>query len=424
MTRGALCFTTSLIARPALVAGALALATGSCGETDRSATGPTPAAPAVECDIDLDAIADADLVRRVLDACHTRVQQRMRSVRARLTSAAAAADSDDAWLVQAELPDRARVQHGGNTWLYRDGTTTPIADADTADEVRQRIASLVQLVDLAAFGPLYRATACRREAATGRYRLTQPDGSTAVLQLHERSLRPASLGFGDAQPATFDAYLETGTTAIVRVATLPPLGRIRIVFEDGGLRFAADTFLLPSERVADPTNQRTARMPVPGTVVESRSPTPIVVQEKATRWVLLDDPGSWIERHRTYRPVIAELERQRQRIAGFPLLYTDDDEARLAAPFRRRDDGPAFVPPPDWRIRELPAARALVVYPPSGDVDERIRTGRAQLQRALQNRGLTAAGPITAQPFVHLHEGAPSDARLEDTAVRVAVRIE
>ena len=65
----------------------------------------------------------------------------------------------------------------------------------------------------------------------------------------------------------------------------------------------------------------------------------------------------------------------------------------------------------------------LVVYPNEGDLNARISAGKVQLERALANRKLTAAGPIIAQPFVHLHEAPPDADALRDTVRHLRVRI-
>jgi hypothetical protein len=139
--------------------------------------------------------------------------------------------------------------------------------------------------------------------------------------------------------------------------------------------------------------------------------------------VLLDDPGDWNQRVARYRPVHAELERQQQRIAGFPMFWRDGDVARLGVPFRRRDGGPAFAPPADWQLREQPAGKTLVVYPDTGDLAARAATGAQLLAAASRERKLTPDGPIVHQPFLHLHEGEPAAEHLQAPVVRVTVAL-
>ncbi|MFK7740340.1 MAG: hypothetical protein AB8H80_08445 [Planctomycetota bacterium] len=405
---------------------------------------------------DLRSIADDQLLEHVLDACHRPLRRRMRNVRATVTLLGSESDAEQAgdhdrkrrprqYRLQASLPDRARIQIDARTLLLRDrivtdyetGNEAPAADAD-------RIRAIVRLVDAAAFGPLYRAEACARTGADdASYRLTQPAQNVAggseplTLTLRANTLLPASLTYGE-DVIRFDGYLTTVASFVARRVTEPRLGTCRVVFDDGGVSFAKDMFLprqgTDGER-ANGGSSSTTRMVVPGAVVESASPTPIVVTQKATRWVVLPDGDSWAERHERYRPVIAELEQQNQRIAGFPILFepigiaAKAGSTRLAAPFRQRKNGAAFATPDEWAAKgwlivEQARGKLLVVYPPEGDVAARIEAGKKMLRRALSNRRLTARGPITAQPFVHLHESIPSAAKLEQSKVRVAVRIE
>jgi hypothetical protein len=158
-------------------------------------------------------------------------------------------------------------------------------------------------------------------------------------------------------------------------------------------------------------------------VVEARSPTPILVESKALQWALIADPGSWPARAAAYAPVHAELERQRQQIAGFPLLWQEGAQRWLAAPFRARADGPEFAVPAGWNVRAHDAGRWLVVYPDTGDFDARLARGTALLQEALRAMELTARGPITAQPHFHLEEAVPTADKLGAPIVRMSVPV-
>jgi len=63
------------------------------------------------------------------------------------------------------------------------------------------------------------------------------------------------------------------------------------------------------------------------------------------------------------------------------------------------------------------------VWPPAGSYDERVAEGTRLLTAALRERGLTAAGPIVAQPSLHLDAGVPEADKLESPKVRVAVAV-
>jgi len=374
--------------------------------------------------VDVGALAAADVPAAVLQECHAQVMRRMESVRARVTFA-----DGRALIVQAVLPGVARVRDGRREQLLRDGEVVGVDGGAVEARVAAEVRDVVDVVDAAAFGPLHRAVSCADGG--GGFTLTDGSGATYGLQLHEGTLLPSTLRYGDDE-VHVDDYLHTQTTWIARALRHPRLGACRVLFEDGGVVFG-EGFFAPAPAEVDPVRghraegdpSRQMRTPLPGVVVETQSPTPIVVDGKATRLVLLPDPGDWKARHRAYRPVIEELERQDQRIAGFPLLFVDGAQSSLmAAPFRARKRGAAFDPPAGYALADVPEGRLLVVYPQEGDVAAKTQSGRLLLERALANRKLTAQGPIVAQPFLHLHEDAPDAARLGAAKVRVWVRIE
>ncbi|MCK5945051.1 MAG: hypothetical protein KAI24_23890 [Planctomycetes bacterium] len=381
---------------------------------------PTPARtdttrPQAARDVDVAAIAVADLPTAVLAECHAPLRSRMQRVKATVTL-----KNDRRLLVQAHLPDRARVREGPVDWLVTDDAVIRMDGEPVSVGEATLLRRLLRIVDAAAFGPLHRAKSCAR-AADG-FVLTDAAGDGHLMQLHERSLLPAAFTH-DGTTVRITDYLHTPSSWVARVLHHDQLDPVRVVFEDGGVLFPADYFTAPDGDA--PTTGPTIRTPIPGAQVETRSPTPIIVDGKATRLVMLADPGDWPSRHDVYRPVIEELQAQDQKIAGFPCIFVDDaSRGLLAAPFRRRGDGPEFEPPDGYWLSDVPQGRLLVVYPPDGDVEARIARGRELLERALANRRLTAAGPITAQPFVHLHEQPPSPELLADVAVRVWVRIE
>jgi hypothetical protein len=119
-----------------------------------------------------------------------------------------------------------------------------------------------------------------------------------------------------------------------------------------------------------------------------------------------------------------ELVRQDQAIAGFPVFFAENGRRWLAAPFRQRPEGGAFVPPRDWTLRDVPDSRWLVVYPPDGDLAHKVAEGERMLADALRARRATGNGPITSQPFFHLEEGEPPASKLAAPVVRIAVRID
>lgn len=378
---------------------------------------PTPgAAPKGARPVDVAALDASTLPQAILDECHRPLRDRMSRVKVRLSIA-----GDRELLVQAALPDRARVREGKVDWLVRDGAVQRL-DGGAVDEVEARLLrSMLQVVDAAAFGPLHRSKSCARDGDT--FALQEPDG-TWSMALFAGTLLPRTFA-RDGVTVTIEDYLHTKVSWVARTLRHPHLGLCRAVFEDGGVQFPPGYFEPPGAGGDHASSKPQIRTPIPGAVVETQSATPIVVAGKATQLVVLPDPGDWQGRHQAYQPVIEELELQNQRIAGFPCIFVDEaSRGLLAAPFRRRKDGEAFDAPDGYWLSDVPKGRVLVVYPPDGDIPARIETGRRLLERALANRKLTAKGPILAQPFVHLHKGPPDEAKLQSATVRVWVRIE
>ncbi|MBL8733969.1 MAG: hypothetical protein JNN13_16475 [Planctomycetes bacterium] len=373
-------------------------------------TGQTPRA------VDVTTIAPEQLVDAVLDEC----QRPLRGKMARLSATVATATLGTVQ-VFAELPARARVQgeHGG--YLLLDDDVLPLtADAEAPPPARlQALRDLRTLVDAAALGPLHRATSCRRDA-DGTFVLGQPDAGEVTLRLRPGTLLPASLGRAGHDVQLLD-YLRTRTTWIVSRASSAGLGECRITFDSNVHDWAPDFFVPPGGRRSGGTT--TQGVPLPGERVETRSPTPILVDGKAMTWAVVPDPGDWAARVAAYRPLCDEIVRQGQQRFGFPGLWRDGEHDVLAAPFRPRDGGPAFVAPPGWRLVDVAEGHLLVVYPAAGDLAAKVAEGTRLLQEALARLGLEARGPIVAQPYLHLDEGEPPAAKLADPVVRMLVSV-
>lgn len=378
--------------------------------------------------VDLSRISEQDLIAAILTECHTKLQKRMQQIKVLITI-----PSGRQLLVQADLPNRFRVQEGLRTYILN-GTEVQRLDDGAANEPvteseanRAMVRPLSQVVDAVAFGPLYRATNCRREGSN--FILTDATGTTTKLQLYEDTLLPSAIIYSRRQEdqtqtsVYFDGYLRTKTTWIVNKATIEPIGTCSTSFEDGGVVFATDFFKAKGSDVKADA-RKTTRMSAPGAVRESESATPIQVVGKAMSWVVQSSGSNWSQQHKLYKPVIAELETQNQKIAGFPMIWHEGSKQFLGAPFTRRTAGKPLIPPAGWHIETSPVTSQLVVYPAKGSVEDRIRIGTAQLQRHVANRKLTMIGPIVAQPFLHLHEAVPSTNKLADCKVRMSVRIQ
>jgi hypothetical protein len=408
----------------AAVALACLLAATACRgrETPQQpATGRPAPAPAPRA-VDVATLPADQVVDAVLRECHGPLRGQMAHVAATVTLPDGAALQ-----LFAELPDKLRVQSPAGRFLLVGDAVTRLdalpapgsASAAEAGTVR----ALGTLLDAAAFGPLHRATGCRRVDAT-TFALEAPGAPPVTMALRPGTLLPASFARDGATTMIHD-YLHTGTTWIARELELAPLGRCRVTFE-AQIDWEPGFFTVPAAP-AGATAQPPAgaqRLPMPGNNPEARPPAPVAQAVKALQWIVVADPGDWPGRVAAYRPLHEELERQQQLIAGFPVFFTENGEALLAAPFRQRANGRAFAPPAGWRVRAIDAGTWLVVFPPDGDLAQRLAAGERMLQDALRAQQRTAKGPITAQPYFHLHEGEPPPAKLAAPTVRMAVRVD
>ena len=397
-----------LRSRTALIA---VLLVGACGQSSPS----SPRAVATA------ALAESEVLEAVLSECHGPLRGQMTRVGATITFA----DGSEVQLF-AELPIHLRTQERDGSFLLRPDTTLRL-DGDprpaTAAE-RRRLTALRALLDAAAFGPLHRGRDCRR-TGDDSFVCADTDDAPVAFTLRSGTLLPSSFRIG-GDLVTIHDYLRTPTTWIASELEVPALGRCRVRFDSRRVDWKPDFFQAPRAATVDSVAVEAAKGPriASGASGEPRSPTPLVGTTAALAWAIVPDPGEWQARALAYAPLHAELTRQAQASAGFPVLFTENGKRWLAAPFRQRPDGPAFVTPAGWQVRRWPAGRWLYVYPPHGDCDTRAADGERQLLAALAAEGHQATSPITTQPFVHLQEGAPDAAKLLAPTVRVAVRID
>lgn len=374
--------------------------------------------------VDVAAIAERDLVAAVLDECHKPLRGTIDSIVATVRPAAGTEVR-----LFAILPDKLRVLAADGSYLLTGDTVFRLGDGEVrqaAPEAAARVRLLRTLLDAATFGPLHRATGCRR-TGPHEFELTQPDRSLCKLRLRDRTLLPDSFASPAGEVRVVE-YLRTPTTWIAKHLELDGLGRCDVHLDYGDIDWAQDFFTLPAEKKSDSeaNSERPPRerLPLPGVVPESRSETPVEAEVKATRWVCLADPGNWAARVAAYRPVHDELERQNQQIAGFPIFWQEQGKAWIAAPFRQRAKGPALEAPKDWQLREVPAGRCFQVWPPGASLDEKLAGGERLLREALQAQRLSPAGPILTQYYLHLQEGEPTAEKLASPVVRMAVAVD
>jgi len=352
----------------------------------------------------------------VLHACHGPLRDRLDRIDLRVRCA-----EGTQFQIYAALPTAARIVSAEGVFLVRDGQIHALDDTARATPLtaalQQRLHALRLLADAVVLGPLRRAQSVTSRAA-GVFELSTATGETWQLRLRPGSLLPAELQH-NAQRVHFREFLPTTTTWMPARVELAPLGLCELQFELAGIDWRAEFFDPPTTPRQQPTPPERIPYLPPG--AEPRSPEPFVITSKPLQRVLLADPGDWAGRAARYAPVHSELLRQGQSIVGFPMLLQHQGNALLAVPFRQRTGGNALSAPADWRIEAIAESRWLVVYPPDGDLQQRCTEGAQRLQAALAQLGLTAAGPMVYQPFLHLQEGEPTAERLAAPVVRVSL---
>jgi hypothetical protein len=387
---------------------------------------PTPRA------VDTAGLDAASVPAAVLDECHRPLRGRMDRVAAELQLPAGTV-----WRVFAALPDALRAVGPAGTFLVRDGAVWLLGASDAptvAEPLAAELRALLPLLDAAAFGPLHRAHSCQRQGAG--FVLRDAAGTATALQLRAGTLLPEQFGSGDDAVRCVE-YLRTSSTWMVARAASARLGTVAVTFEQADLDWREDFFAPPPAAAAAATATATASgAAVPTTPPdrpeqvkiaqgggEQRPAAPQLADLRAHGRVLLADPGDWPGRAAAYLPVHRELERQEQQIFGFPMLLELEGAPILAVPFRPRRPDRVLRPPSGWRVAEVAAGRQLLVFPPSGDFAARRAAGEQLLRAALTAQGLTAAGPVVCQPYVHLEDELPSAELLAAPVLRLSVPV-
>lgn len=351
----------------------------------------------------------------MLQHCHGVLRGSMDRVSALVTDPSGAE-----WQVHARLPGSLRAQRDATVHLLVDGTLRSFAGdrqlpPDSGAE--QLLTELRTVLDAAALGPLHRTVETRRVDAR-TFHLELADGE-ALMLLRTDDLRPEAFRTSGGEVHVTD-WLRTSTTWIPRKLRIGKGPEWTVRFQLSDVSWAADFFAPPAD--AEPAEKPAVRMP--GNRPEPRPALPVRDENRAMRWVVVDDPGTWELRTEAYRTRHDVLVAQDQQIAGFVSFFTEGTRKCMAVPFRQRGEGRAFEAPAGWDVRNLPRTDVMLVFPDAGDYEQKVARGTALLQQALADQGLEAAGPIVAQPYFHLQEGMPPADRLAAPVVRMTVAVQ
>lgn len=361
---------------------------------------------------------DADELRRkVLEECHGVLRGSLDRVVVDVTfqdgaSVRAFAHLPDRLLLQtAGAP--TRVIAGDESFAVVGAASEVVHPADAA-----RLRAVRWLLDAATLGPLYRADESAREDGALRVRSGL---DRFALHLRPGTLLPERLQ-GPHGEVRFLSHLGTGATWMAERVSLADLGECSLRFQQSDLHWQPGFFDRPAPPKPD-ARPRSPAVSLPGASGEHRPTAPEPGENRAMSWVVVDDPGGWPERAAVFRTHHDVLQAQDQQLAGFTILLRENGRARMAIPFRARNGGPAFAAPAGWTVRDLPAQRVLLVFPEGASIEERIARGEELLRNALQERGDPAAGPILAQPYLHLQEGVPPADKVAAAVVRMSVAL-
>lgn len=359
----------------------------------------------------------ATLPKVVLEHCHGTLVGSMDRV-----SAVATDPAGKEWQVHAQLPARLRAQQGNTVHLLVGDTFQSFAGdrrLPPDQGVEKALVELRTVLDAAALGPLQRTVETRRVDARS-FHLKLTDGEALVL-LRADDLRPEAFRLRGGEVHVTD-WLRTTTTWIPRRLRVGNGPEWALRFQLSDVDWAPGFFEPPAGAATTANEQPAVR--IAGNRPEPRPRLPVRDENRAMRWVVVDDPGTWELRAQAYREHHDLLVAAEQQIAGFPGFFTEGDQKKMSVPFRQRPDGKAFDAPVGWDVRNLPRTEVLLVFPDAGDYEQKVLRGTELLQQAVAEQGLTTIGPVVAQPYFHLQDGVPPPDKLAAPVVRVTVTIE
>lgn len=307
---------------------------------------------------------------------------------------------------------------------------TPHASAveHGADKI-EKLDRLQSLLRAALLEPLYRA---KKVALQGPsvYALTLADGTT--WQLEVRSFKPTHGDAvflpwklkGPAGELTWHRYLHTGVTHLPDRMGLGEFGERLLSLEASDLTLDESWFSDPlnPDYVTPGRSETFVRDTNPG--VKRQPGKPRIGYTRASRSIVLADPGTWTERAALVNQHARRLYAQGQEGDDLEFLFERDGVRCYAIPFTmRRDDGCPFVPDKDQEVLRLPRQRAVILRTSPLKIAEARATAGVILEQYVATNKLKVAGPLRIRPFIEMDQLIQGKLVVEEVEVQFELPI-
>lgn len=245
--------------------------------------------------------------------------------------------------------------------------------------------ALYSLVMATYMQPLARAESTSRRGNT--LLIESPDGSwelDLVLDGRDRPL-PARMR-GEAGELVFEDFVTVRDRSIPRTVRLGSLGARTLILRDAGSEPRQGLFELP----------RKDRTAVPDLVIggQRRSKVPELQRLPGSRWVLVEDPGTWAGRKEQLGKLGHALYRAGQSNAGDPILLREGPRSLLAIPITPNPDQPELQQFAEGELRVQGQEMVAAVDAPADPAGypARLRRSVAMLEGFIAKQGLDQAG--------------------------------
>ncbi len=122
---------------------------------------------------------------------------------------------------------------------------------------------------------------------------------------------------------------------------------------------------------------------------------PVFRKIEECHWLCVADPGTWPARIAAIRQHGTLLHKGKQRSAGPPFLFEENDASFLVIPFVSKQEGTRYEASEGQEVRKADTRTAAVVYAPDGAAfDARITSGRRMLDEFVAGYERRAGGPL------------------------------